>query len=151
MLSKEKLDDYIQMESNFLKDKIEKQIEEELFSMFSNSDTTSCINSDKSFTAKDLEDLIFQVRPYQKENVFDLYNIDYMPMIELDMEEAKSNMFKYLPNYGLKLMKPTRTIYITQQKRKHKKKRINKKWAKIYGFEKIRREVPGYFINDVFA
>jgi hypothetical protein len=66
--------------------------------------------------------------------------------IKLDKEEDK---FKFLSMYGMQIVKPTRTIYIKVQKFKHKKKRINKKWAKIYGYVEIPKEVPCFGILNI--
>lgn len=128
--------------SKLMQDEINKDIEE-LFT----SSTTSSLDSNKPFTIEDLEYLQILVKPYNDKNT-NLYNLDYLPVINF---ESEHDTYKYLTKYGIGVKPPTKIIYINQQTRKHKKKRINKKWAKRYGFTKIRKEVPGYFINDVLV
>lgn len=40
----------------------------------------------------------------------------------------------------------SKPLYMTFQVRKHKSKRINKKWMKKYGFKKVRNEQKGRFV-----
>jgi hypothetical protein len=48
--------------------------------------------------------------------------------------------------YGISIIElPSRYIYI--QKRKHRKKRTNKKWAKRYGFKKVEID-EAYLVQD---
>lgn len=65
------------------------------------------------------------------------------------LQEAEVNniLCSPLPSYKIRI-----TNYITKQvpARHHKKKRIQKKWIKKYGYKTVQDDKNIYFINDEF-
>ena len=111
--------------------------------------TSTCRNytTEESLTSEkllELIDLVNKVNPYQ-EKPCSLMKFELpQPEFKFDTENKNSNPHWW--RYGFPIIKPTKTITIKVQKRKHKKWRINKKWAKRYGYYDVKKEVPDYGI-----
>lgn len=58
------------------------------------------------------------------------------------VKEATANLQEKLLNAGYKPLPDSYSFYmpVYVQRRKHKKKRINKKWAKRYGYKTVNKE-----------
>jgi hypothetical protein len=132
----------------FIDNQIKEYIESEMFRLFgldSEGAYTSAVKASEPFTKEKLDNLIEQLKPYNKAKE-DLYKFA-VPKLEIKFDDSKE-MDRFLYSYGMPVLKPTKTIIIKIQRRKHKSKRINKKWLKRYGYKEVKREVPNYgFIN----
>ncbi len=115
------------------------------YSYLDNNITATSFNESLNLNAlKELEDLIKENKTKSK---FLNLNRDFNDMIDYDIKNEILNNtdYKYSSRYGIPILKPTKTILVKVQKRKHKKKRINKKYIKKYGYVEIKKEVPYFY------
>jgi len=133
--------------------KLKNRIDEEIFKSITNAidSANTCTSSttySEPFSEEKLLELIENVKPYNDNKPFPNYYMKYMPKFEPEIEEGDDFSFKHMHSYGIPVLKPTQAFVEKVQIRKHKCKRINKKWAKRYGYKEVKKEVPWYgYIN----
>ncbi|MDD2495982.1 MAG: hypothetical protein PHE29_12415 [Tissierellia bacterium] len=137
-----------------IKEEVIKKLEEDVMnslmsSIFGdiNSATSTCTMANEPLTKSKLEELHRQLEPYRElREDFYKYSIPTYKIKFEDEERADNFLLSHRFLYGTPIIKPTKTITIKVQKRKHRQKRINKKWLKKYGYIEVKKEVPDYGI-----
>lgn len=111
-----------------------------------NSVSATSAIANEPLTLDKLRELQKRLEPYIDLSK-DLYKYS-IPTYKIQLEdEEDENKFSYLNRmmYGIPVIKPTKTIYIKVQARKHRQKRINKKWLKRYGYIEVAKEIPYFY------